>query len=541
MKHQPGWLLILLVGCQRGSDDGPPATVGSAPLRRLTRAEYDNTVFDLLGDASQPARAFTPDEEVNGYDNQAAAQTVSVLLAEQYQVAAEALAVNNLGAVLSQAPSCAGGPPADCDAEAAAFVASFGRRAFRRPLSAEELTDYQALFSAAATLGGAFDGATGLQLVVEAMLQSPQFLYRPEFGAPGEPGATTPLTSYEIASRLSYTLWASMPDDELLDAADAGLLLSADEIAYQAERMLAAPRARDAVKRFFGLWLGLDDVVTYVGAAGKDLALYPDYRASDLPFLVQEAEFFIEYVVFEERAGAGELFTAPYTMMNAEVAEFYGVDASNLGETYQRVDLDGRYAGILSQPGLLALHASRNNTSPVHRGLFIRESFFCQPPPPMPDVIPEAPDVDLSLPTREQYIQHAEDPACSGCHLLMDPIGFGFESFDAIGRYRAEQAGVPIDDSGEIFGTADADGPFDGVAELGATLAGSAEVRDCVTSQWFTFAFGRSEEEADAATLAAMRDRFVETDLDLQALIIATTLSDSFRYRIVADPLETAR
>ncbi len=221
------WASVLLSGCKK-EDEKPDVTgvePGASPLRRLNRNEYNNTVYQLLGDASRPGNDFTPDEESNGFSNQAAAQTVSALLAEQYETAAEQLALDNVDELLELAPSCAGSSASACDGEARVFIEEFGLRAFRRPLTSEEVDAYTAVFEIGTTLGdGSYDGAAGVRLVAESILQSPHFLYRVELGEPAEPGEVTPLTSYEMASRLSYTIWGSMPDDELFQAAADGLL-----------------------------------------------------------------------------------------------------------------------------------------------------------------------------------------------------------------------------------------------------------------------------------------------------------------------------
>lgn len=533
-------VLLLPIGCKRGGE-GEVTDPGPSPLRRLTRTEYDTTVYQLLGDTTFPAREFTPDEEALGFDNQAAAQTVSVLLAEQYQAAAETLATRHVDRLLAMAPGCADDEASRCDAAAADFVEQLGTRAFRRPLEPDEIERYATLFRTGTTLGeGSYDGSAGVSLVAEAMLQSPSFLYRVELGQPGEPGEPVPLTSYELANRLSYTLWGGMPDDALFEKAASDELQDPEVLQAEARRLLSLPRARDASRNFFGQWLSLDDIETYVGAAGRDLDLYPDYRPPLLPLFERETSLFTEYVVFDSGEPIDTLFTADYSIMNRELAEFYGLDAEGMTEQFVRVDLDPSiYSGILTQAGLLALHAKPDRSSPVHRGHWVRESLLCQIPPPPPDIVPEPPEVDENSTTRDQFEQHVSDPSCQGCHRLMDPIGFGFENFDALGRYRATQGGQPIDASGEVTNTLDANGVFDGVDELGQKLGGSVQVRDCVSTQWFRFAFGRSDdEEVDAPHLEAMRKDFADNGYSMLELMVATTQTDAFRYRRALESAE---
>ncbi|WP_437782175.1 DUF1592 domain-containing protein [Sorangium sp. So ce1097] len=538
--------LLLLASCSGqfgdlpADDGGGEATAplcttvepGESPLRRMTRVEYDNTVFDLLGDDSRPARSFVPEEESLGFNNQAAALVVSPLLAEQYMTAAEGIAGRAAGKLLGEAPACReAAAGAACRGEVAALVASLGKRAFRRPLAEDEVAGFVELFQRGIALGEAPDDAsTGLALVVQAMLQSPHFLYRVELGMPDPvEGDVVQLSSYEIASRLSYLLWGTMPDDALFAAADRGELGTAAEIEAQARRMLESPRAREAVKNFHRQWLGLADI-DEIAAGGKDPALYPEYRDELLPLFQAETEAFLDHAIFEQDASVGALFTAPYSMMNRELAEFYGVEGPR-GEAFERVALDpSQRAGFVTHAGLLALYAKPDRSSPVHRGRFVRQSLLCQIPPPPPDVVPEPPMVDPTKTTREQFSQHVSDAGCRSCHALLDPIGFGFEHYDALGRWRDTENGIPVDASGELTQT-DIDGPFDGAVELAHRLAESEQVRACVVKQWFRFGYGRAEQSEDACSLSQATQAFEASGHNIKALLVALTQTDAFRYR----------
>jgi hypothetical protein len=507
---------------------------GPAPIRRLTRVEYNNTVFQLFGDNSQPANAFPPDEEAGGFDNQADVLVVSPLLAENYQSAAENLAVTHTPTLMQQLPNCQGGAvdETSCTSDADAFVRSFGKLVFRRPLTDEEVQKYVNLFVQGTTLDQVpYSPNMGVQLVAQAMLQSPHFLYRVEFGMtdPSE-GDVVELTHYEIASRLSYLLWNTMPDAILFAAADAGLLHDPAEIEAQARRMLDTPRAREAVRNFHRQWLHLDDIEPVILANGKDPTIYPEFY-DGLPLLWRsETEAFIDHAVFEEDANVDMLFTAPYTMMNEELADFYGIEGPT-GVGFTRVDLDpSKYAGFMTQPGLMALLAKPDRSSPIHRGKFVRETILCQIPPPPPDNVPEPPSVDETQTTREQFAEHSENPSCAGCHALMDPIGFGFEHFDGLGRYRDNEWGLEIDAAGELLGT-DVDGSFNGAIELAQLLASSDQVKACVASQWFRFGYGRFETEEDECSVDEIHTAFAASNYDIKELIVALTLTDAFRYR----------
>jgi len=517
---------------------------GPSPIRRLTQTEYNNTVFQLLGDSSYPANKFAPDEEANGFSNQASALVVSPLLAEQYMQAAEDLAIGHAERLVAEeVPACTGTAvdATACNAAAEAFIRDFGKKTFRRPLTDEEVQAHQELFVQGTTLGaGAYDPRTGLQLVVQAMLQSPHFLYRVEFGRPESVESdVVELTSYEMASRLSYLFWGTMPDAALFEAAERDELRTPEQLEAQARRMLAAPRAREAVKNFHRQWLGIDEIPT-VAATGRDRTVYPDYNEAMLPLLQRETELFLDHAIFEENASVDDLFTAPYSMMNKELAEFYGVENGPQSSEFEPVELDaGRYAGFLTHAGLLTLHSKSDGSSPVHRGKWVRERLLCQFPPAPPDVVPPPPTVDPTKTTREQYVQHEADPACAGCHLWMDALGFGFEHFDALGRYRETQNGLAIDATGEVTfadepGT---DGPFNGAVELAQRLGNSERVRRCVSTQWFRYAYGRTEvykyDEPgdDNCSVDLINQKFSESNYDVKELLIALTQTDAFRYR----------
>ncbi|WP_308726534.1 DUF1592 domain-containing protein [Enhygromyxa salina] len=531
-----------LAACEAepATDIRPPSCAGSTqpgptPIRRLTRVEYNNTVYQLLGDSSYPANAFPPDEEAAGFDNQAAALVVSPLLAEHYMGAAEELAATHTPALIAQLPNCAGGGANSdsCSGDADAFIRSFGKRAYRRPLTEAEVDGHLALFEQGATLGETdYAPEVGVEMVIQAMLQSPHFLYRVEFGMPNPDGnEVVPLTSYEVASRLSYLLWNTMPDATLFAAADADELRTKAQIEQQARRMMDTPRAREAVKNFHRQWLQLGKIEPLISANGKNPEIYPDFNNGLLPLWRKETEAFIDYAVFEEDASVETLFTADYTMMNQALAEFYGVEGPS-GSEFVRVNRDpSKFAGFLTHAGLLALYSKPDRSSPIHRGKFVRETLLCQAPPPPPDIVPEPPSVDESQTTREQFAQHSADPLCEGCHRLMDPIGLGFEHFDGIGRYRETEWGLEIDASGELVETLDINGPYDGVVELATLLGRSEQVKNCVATQWFRFGYGRVETEDDACSIDEINEAFAAADYDIKELIISLTQTDAFRYR----------
>lgn len=499
---------------------GEPA-VGAAVVRRMTRLEYNNTVRDLLGDTTRPADAFPAEEVEYGFNNYAAALTVTELLAEHYMTAAEALAAT----AVQDLPGLVGCDPLQVGEVACAeqFIGTFGRRAFRRPVAADERARLLAVFNY-----GVADGfAAGVELVLQAILQSPHFLYRVEAGEvdPGLPAGVRRATSWELASRLSFWLWRAGPDDLLLDAAADGTLTDPAVLRAQAERLLADPRGRAGTADFFAQLL---DVEALDGAA-KDPATYPEFSDEIRLLMREEVGRFVEHVVFEDDATLATLLTAPYALLNQQLADYYQMPGVG-GTEFIKVELaaDHPRRGLLTLGGLMALHGKFNSTAPVHRGKFVRQQLMCTVILPPPDVEFMPPEIDPNATTREKYKEHSVNPACSGCHVFMDPIGFGFEHFDGAARYRAVENGFPIDASGEVVGgDKGLDGPFDGVGELSARMADSPMVRACLVRQQFRHTFGREPVEADFCTLERLEEAFAGGDM--RALMLAFLETDAFR------------
>ncbi len=492
-------------------------------MRRLNRFEYNNTVRDLLGDDTNPANEFPPEEEALGFNNNATALGVTPILAERYMVAAEGIAAR----ATEDLPALLPCDPADVGEDACAreLVVDLGMRAFRRPLSGDEVDRVMAVYDWGR--GEGYDYRESVELIIETLLQSPHFLYRVEFGAAADSGQkVVRLDDWEMASRLSYMLWGTMPDDALFAAAAAGELSEPAQIRAQAERMLADPRARHAVRDFYGQWLELD----LVDGMEKDADIYPQYTPEIRALLRAETEAFVDHVIWDGDGSVESLLTAGFSFMNAELAAFYGIEGPG-GADFERVQLpDGQRAGLLTHAGFLAAQAKPNQSSPIHRGKFVREQLLCQLLPPPPDdiaIVP--PDLDPDLTTRERFSEHSNNEACRGCHELIDPIGFGFEAFDGMGIYRAEENGKPIDVSGELIAT-DVDGPFSGVPELASKLATSEQVHNCVVTQYFRYGYGRAETDDDICTVAPLMGDFAEGG-NLRELILAFTQTDAFLYR----------
>ncbi|MBL8952985.1 MAG: DUF1592 domain-containing protein [Myxococcaceae bacterium] len=500
----------------------------------MTRFEYDNTIRDLLGDDTHPAAEFGAEEEALGFNNNAQALSTSSALVDKHFAAASGIAArltSNLGRLTWY--SCAPATQGDrvC---AEQFLKAFGARAYRRPLTAEEEAELFAIYDRGATIGG-LDGTTpltpfvaGLRLAVESVLISPDFLYRVELPAPSpDAGVPVRLDSHALASRLSYLLWASQPDEALKLAADKGELSTPEQVRAAARRMLLDPRARAVVSEFHQQWLDFDRIAN----VGKAASVYPRWSTAHAGSMHAETRAFVEHVVFDGEGTYDALLTAPYTFVDARLAELYGLPAPMGGAAMNKVPLDPKQrGGLLTQGSLLTLNAHSNQTSPVHRGKLVREAFLCEVlAAPPPEVMITVPEPNPNSTARERFREHSDNAACSACHRLMDPLGFGFESFDGIGVHRDTEANLPIDASGHIYGT-DVAGPFTGVPGLAKKLSLSAQARRCYVKQWFRFAHGRGEQAADACTLERLEKSFTEDGRDVKKLLEEITQSDAFLY-----------
>jgi hypothetical protein len=516
--------------------DCPTTDIVQTPLRRLTRFEYANSVRALLQVDPAPALEQLPvDEETNGFDNNSGVLTVSPLHAEKYVFVSETLArsaVQNLSLLTACEPAATG-----AEACALEFARSFGRKAYRRPITS---ADEQALLTAyrAGSTGGSH--AEGIEVMIRAALQSPDFLYRLEpMGASDATERLVPLTHFEIATRLSFLIWGSGPDDALLDAAERGELATKEQVGTKARAMLQDEKARVSVANFFDQWANTDrlEITT------KQTDLFPTFTTELRDAMARELPAFLDHVIFSGDHLLGTLLTAPVAFVNGPLAEVYGVSApAGSDTTLVRVDLpenQGR-AGLLTQAGFLSVQGHPDQTSPVLRGKFVRTMMLCQPPPPPPDDVNiSLPDIDQGGTARERFGAHlTAGTSCSGCHALMDPIGLAFEHFDAMGRFRELDNGREIDATGEIHETTDPSlaGGFDGVAELAAKLAASEQVRNCVATQWFRFASGRLEANPDSCSLATMQTTFNTSNGDVIELVVAMTESDAFRFRAPVTP-----
>jgi hypothetical protein len=499
---------------------------GSQPnqlVRRLTHSQYDNTVRDLLGDPSKPAQRFPPEDYIDGFKNQLRTQGMSPLLVENYSSAAERLALNafragDVNGLIPCKPASA--TDSKCRDQ---FVRSFGLRAFRRPLRETEFQRYAAAFTAQARSTGKF--LEGARIVVEAMLQSPNFLFHLEAGPDGRSA------DYETASRLSYFLWDTMPDQMLFDAAANGELHTADGRLRAARRMLDNPRAHQSLDEFFDEWLRLDRVLNAV----KERRRFPEFTPELAASMVEESRLLLNHLVWDD-GDFREAFTADYAFVSSDLATLYKMPAPPSEFALVRFPADSHRAGLLGQGSFLASTTGPTETSPTARGIFVREQLLCQhvppPPPGVNTTLPE-PSEAKPLTRRQRLSEHVANATCAACHRLMDPIGFGLESFDAIGRFREKETilieaetprmkpkkvDLALETQGEIAGIPDS--AFSDAKQIGRILAQSPVCQECIVRQIFRYANGRVENSADQETIHQLDLRFRDSGFHFKELLL---------------------
>lgn len=515
---------------------GGPAALGSPGLRRLTATEYHNALIDLLGPAAAPRQEVEPVGALNGFTNVGAG---SLALSAQGIERHEKVALEAARATFGEARArtalvgCTPAAASAADPCVRRFLERFGRRAWRRPLEAAEVDRWAGVFQAVAAAAG--DPWTGLEYAVAGLLQSPHFLYRVELGEP-DPARRYPrrFTAYEMAARLAFLVADAPPDERLLDAAARGETLALEGLRAQLDRLLATPRGRDGGRRFFAELLETErlDMLT------KDQRLFPRMSPTLGPSMREEIARVVDDLAFVRRADLRDLFDGRRTFVNAELARLYGLRApTSSGFSAAVLPDSGPRAGLLGFGGFLAMNARGTRTSPTLRGRFVREQLLCQPvpaPPPEAEGAFDAPDGTTTAARttlRQRLDQHRASPACAGCHALMDPLGMALERFDAIGAIRDTDAGLPVDDSGELDGR-----PFRGLAQLAQLLRASPAAIACLTRQLFRHAAGRVETADEAALLAAAAASAAARGAGFTEYLAAIATSDPFRF--AAEPAQ---
>ena len=541
-------IVLALAGCDGNLLDGPIGPIGAptdpsctgeqcreapAPASRfprLSHPQYENSVRDLLrlDAASGITGTYLGDATSTTFDNNGSELRVGDALWGDYQRGAESLAGQVTGdpaALARIAEGASTGP---------AFVEAFGLRAHRRPLTSEERTAYETLFvagdAAYPEMGDAF--AAGVRLGLDARLQSPAFLYRAELSSERAEGVIA-LTDYELAARLSYALWDTMPDDELFRAAQAGELTEGDGMRVQAERMLMDAKAEDMVASFHRQLLAMDHYLD----VSRSTTLFPEFTPDLRQSMVDETQAFVRHVVFEEDEGLSRLLTAPYTFVDADLARVYGLEGT-YGDTVERVDLDPtERAGLLTQIGFLATNASSTDPDAIHRGVFVNHRILCAPLPPPPMVVPPLPPDETGARTMRERIDAHTGPGTCGasCHgTMINPIGFAFEHYDALGRWRDEDHGSPVDAAAEYEF---AGGPvaYADAVDLAGVLADEAATHRCYARHWIEYAYGRKVASTDAQLIMRVAGGSLSGDLSVREILLELVTSEAFRTRATTE------
>ena len=483
-------------------EDGVPqamsceqSAVGDSVLRLLTRLEFENTVNDIFpGIAGQWTQSL-PGNSVSeaGFDNSASArvgaQTGQLLLRTAESIG-DAVTGDAFATIL---PCSAQAADRAC---AASFVEQYGRRLFRRALTAEEQERYLSFFDSALAQA---DFPTAMKWVTVGLVQSPNSVYRSEIGTLGDDG-TRQLTPHELATLLAYTFGGTTPSEELLAEAESGAL--SDPVA-RARELLESESGRQAFHRFFEGYVG------YTTTASKQK---PNALTDGIPFndvsadMVRETRAFIEEVVYEQQGSLQDLLTANQTYPSQRLASYYGFPAPSAD--FAPIERPaGQGVGLLAQASFLASHANSDGSSPTQRGLFAYTRLLCRVEPPLPDDVPQLSEPEPGVrTTRQRYEEiHAGEGSCANCHALFDPIGFAFEHFDEAGRYRETEASLEIDPSGALSNRDGQQISFDGQEALVQALAQEPEVHECFAAYLSTYAFGTSEACLGASAAAGLQ------------------------------------
>lgn len=418
------------------------------------------------------------------------------------------------------------------EAEAEAWIGAFGLRAHRSPLTAAQIASYQALFSLGPELVGSGDDfADGVQLVISAMLQSPHFLYRIELSDAPLPDGSIPLSGYEIASRLSFALWNTMPDEALFAEASSGALDSEAGVRAAAERMLGDERAHEAIADLHRQLLHVDNYRNIF----KSEALFPSFSETTPASMQAEVQAFVGDIVWGG-GGVHALYTAPHSFVNEDLAPIYGVEAQ--GSELQRVDLDpSQRAGLLTLSGFLALEADSTTHNPIRRGVFVNHDVVCKSLPPPPDDVTPLPPPDGVRTTRELVDAHTGEGTCgAGCHSsLINPPGFAFEAYDALGQHRTTEHELPIDASGSWTIDGQTQSWSDAVG-FAAVVADSVEAHRCYSQHLLEFLHGRAVASEDDALLQRQAALSRDEDRAIRDLIVDLVSTRGFRHRSPVAP-----
>ncbi len=518
------WIVIAAAACGRDTAFEPASAVDRFP--RLSHTQWEATVQDLfvLPELSGLSSTFQPDPQLGRFDNNIARLGVTSGLWQDYQRAAELIAAR----VATDPALLATIVPDPATAKIPDIVAAFGLRAFRRPLKDAELERYVGLFDGAAAVFPEHAPLTaGVRLMVQGMLQSPFFLYRTELSTAVVEGAM-PLDGYEVASRLSYLFWNSMPDAELFAAAKAGELADAEGVRRHAGRLFDDPRTREQFRRFH---YQAFSVAEYADL-DKDRTRFPEWRREFGGMMQEELLRFLDSVITTD-GGVADLLTSTKAYVNADLAKIYGLEGT-FGAHYQEVELDPTTrAGLLTRAGFLARNATLEDPDPIHRGVFVNLDVLCRTisaPPDIPDVLERTGNTN-----RERVDSITGEGTCGeGCHhTVINPIGFAFESFDAVGAYRTSDRGFPVDTAATYRFADGRTISYGNAVELSQQLAATPEVHGCYTTHLLEFMLGRDVLRADREVLDQLAEQSLTERLSIKELVLTVVSTNTFRARSV--------
>jgi hypothetical protein len=505
--------------------------VATPRLARLSRQQWSNTIRDLLKlpDVADVENGVSGDALIN-FDNEAEALFVTEQLRQQLATASEKLADKVVANATVFGALVPAQPAGDSAGRARAFITAFGRRAFRRPLTDAEVTTHLGLFNQAATLyPGADAFKTGIGLVIQAVLQSPHFLYRTELGTAAAGAAKVPLNDHEIAAKLAYSLTNTMPDEELSAAADAGMLRDSAGIAAQAKRLLDGEQG---VSGFNNFNLQVYRLGTYDGIV-RDTTIFPDFTPAAPAAMRREVLQFIDYM-FEEGRGLKDFYTTPIGFVNTALAPLYGVTGNFTADTLTKVDLDPtQRSGILTQPGFLSSYNKGADPDIIHRGVFIATRLLCKELPPPAPGAGALLDLQPNMTNRERVEMTTGKGTCGEtCHAnLMNPLGYAFENYDAIGKFRTMDHGKTVD-AADVYRLDGELKTFTNGVELSHALAEAKELHSCYVENMMTYLNGRAlkpEEDTTVDYYARLSRAGQASVRDLQLAIVT---SDSFVNRL---------
>lgn len=497
---------------------------GTKSIHRLNSAEYNATVADVLGTTLQPATANWRGGELEGFDNMASVLGVDATQYERYMIAAEELTADLLAnpGMRDRLIPCS---VPDDQACVQSILETSGLRIFRRPIEAEEVTTYSKVYAAARTIGDDHYASAGL--MIQALLSSAEFIYRIEIDPDIKSTKDHPITAYELASRLSYFLWSSAPDEKLLTAAADGSLTDEETLRQTVLAMLADPKSDRFVQNFAGQWLGARRVIGHPTSP----EVYPSWNANVANAASEEMYSYFDEFLRSDRSWL-EFLTLDLNFVDAALARHYGMPEPAAG-TVRMENVEDERFGFLGLAGFLAISSFDRRTSPTLRGKWVLANLMCSDPPPPPAGVDVAeldePGSTDSQNVRDRLEEHRSNPGCANCHALFDPFGLALEKFDGVGQFRDTYEGNEvIDNNTDLAGV-----PFSGLAGAAEIASAQPEFGPCVAEKMLTYGLGRPLHKSDMPYLEEMTQEWLESGETptLAKAIQGLVLTKTFRYR----------